>query len=117
MRRRLVLSYVLLALVVLVALEVPLGLVTAQRERDNVRADARRDATVLAAGAFHDLDGDHDNGPGSGLDDLAARYQAGTGSEIVVVDRSGAIAAYRGGSDESGHPDTDDAHTPLLQAA
>ncbi|MFD0787915.1 two-component sensor histidine kinase, partial [Micromonospora azadirachtae] len=49
MRRRLVISYLLLMVLVLIALETPLALILATREADRVRADRLADATRFAS--------------------------------------------------------------------
>jgi hypothetical protein len=49
MTRRLLLSYLTVAVVVLVLLEVPLGIFYAQRERERVTAGLEHDASVLAS--------------------------------------------------------------------
>ena len=49
MTRRLLLSYLTVAVVVLVLLEVPLGMFYAQRERERVTAGLEHDASVLAS--------------------------------------------------------------------
>lgn len=85
MRRRLLLSYVVLAVVVLVVLEVPLGILAASRERGRLRDEARRDATALTVLAQEDLEraDTHD------LGHLARRYRASTGAEVRIVDAAG----------------------------
>ncbi|MHB8466669.1 MAG: sensor histidine kinase [Acidimicrobiales bacterium] len=87
MTRRLLLSYVSLAAVVLLCLEVPLGLLYARRERDALSATARRDATALAVLAGESLESptSHD------LPSLAATYRTRTGSEFAIYDRRGRI--------------------------
>jgi signal transduction histidine kinase len=84
-RRRLLVSYVALAALILVLLEVPLGELYARRERDALTAVARRDASVLAVIAGESLDnpGEHD------LETLAARYRSETGAEVAVTDPHG----------------------------
>jgi len=84
-RRRILVSYLALAVVVLVALEVPLGVLVSRRERDALRAEARRDATSLAVLAAEEIE----HPSGHDLDRLAARYFKETGAEVVIVDRAG----------------------------
>jgi len=48
-RRRLVISYLLLMVLVLIALETPLAFTLASRETDRVRADRLADATRFAS--------------------------------------------------------------------
>ena len=89
MRRRIVVGYLVLTAVVLLALEVPLGLSLARRERDTRAAAATRDASTVASladeavehPAAHDLAG------------LIGQYRDRAGTEIVIVDRSGRLLA------------------------
>jgi len=104
-RRRLLFSYVALAAVILVLLEVPLGVLYARREREALIAVARRDAAVLAAVAEEGLQnpGQHD------LQDLAARYQAETGAEVAVINDAGTTLVSLDPGDPNGGdgPDVD----------
>jgi hypothetical protein len=47
-RTRLIVSYLALAAVVLIILEVPLGILGVRRENDQLSAQAQRDGTALA---------------------------------------------------------------------
>ncbi|MDQ6697272.1 MAG: HAMP domain-containing histidine kinase [Actinomycetota bacterium] len=85
MRRRLLVSYLALAVVVLVVLEIPLGLLVTRRERDNLRTQASQDASSLAALAGEVLE----RSSGSDLDRLARRYEQQTHAEVLIVDRRG----------------------------
>ena len=59
MRRRLLLSYLTLTLVVLLLLEIPLGLVYADEQRRRLTASVERDALALSIRAEEGLeDGD-----------------------------------------------------------
>jgi signal transduction histidine kinase len=116
-RRRLVLSYVVLAAVLLIVLEVPLGILGANQQRDAVRASARRDAAVLAALAGPGLDPAASR-QGPDLDDLSARYATETGAEVTIVDRNGRTVAYHPPASEGGQPDSDrDGTTAALHGA
>src|SRR6516164_6725599 len=84
MTRRLVLSYVGLAFLILVLLEVPFGVLAQRHERDMASGQAERQATGLAAVASEDVE----NQRTSDLKALVARYQASTGGEVTVVDPS-----------------------------
>jgi signal transduction histidine kinase len=85
--RRLVLSYVALAAVVVLALELPLWLLYARHEHDLAGAGVAHDATALASLAEEGID--H---PGAvDLNTLAARYRAALAADIMVVDRAGAV--------------------------
>jgi signal transduction histidine kinase len=89
MTRRLLLSYLSITAFVLVIIELPLGVVFARAERDRLVAAVERDATVLATVVEDTLEA----GAISGLDPVAARYQARTGGRVVVVDRQGVTVA------------------------
>lgn len=87
MRRRLLVSYLALTVVILLLLEVPLGVVEARQEHDALAATARRDATALSVLAAEEL-----GGPGRhDLAALASRYRAQAGSEVAIMDASGRI--------------------------
>ncbi|MGR6318396.1 HAMP domain-containing sensor histidine kinase [Micromonospora soli] len=83
MRRRLVISYLLLMVLVLLALETPLAATLATRETDRVRADRLADATRVASLAGPALRG---GGPGP-LDAELAAYDELYGIGAAVVDR------------------------------
>jgi len=83
--RRLLLSYLSLTALVLLLLEVPLGVVYARRERDNLAATGRRDATALAVLAGDSLE----NPPTHDLSALALTYRTQTGVEVAVYDIAG----------------------------
>lgn len=84
MTRRLLVSYLVITLVVLMMLEVPLGIFYAQRERDRFTTDVERDASVIATIYEDDLE------LGQSLDPTAAkRYDERTGARVVIVDTSG----------------------------
>ncbi len=86
MRRRLVLSYLVLATVVLLVLEIPLGVQSARRDRDQLAGQAQRDAQALAVLAGEDLE----HPTGHDLGRLVSQYRAqATGSEVAIVDAHG----------------------------
>lgn len=86
MSRRLLASYLALTVVVLIALEVPLALVNARTERQDLTAKVERDAYAAASRAEDALQtGSRD----AALQTLAATYRTGTGGRIVIVDRAG----------------------------
>ncbi|RZT77469.1 signal transduction histidine kinase [Micromonospora violae] len=93
MRRRLVISYLLLMVLVLIALETPLAATMAGRETERVRADRLADATRFASLAGPAL---RDGGPGpieaelSSYDDL---YEIG--AAIVDRDRNIPVSSPR----------------------
>lgn len=91
MSRRFLLAYLGLVIVVLVALEVPLGIQNGRNERRTLEAKVERDASTLASLATGTLGG----GSSRALDALAAiaySYRRSTGGRIVIVDRRGVAA-------------------------
>ncbi len=90
MTRRLVASYLALALVVLVALEIPLGVLYARGERDALNLRIERDATALASLAEDVLES---GGDPAALREVAAAYGADTGARAVIVDAQGRSVA------------------------
>ncbi|XTZ16642.1 ATP-binding protein [Micromonospora echinospora] len=101
MRRRLVISYLLLMALVLVALETPLAVTLANRETDRVRADRLADATRFAS-----LAGPALRGGGTGqLDGELASYEKLYGISAAVVDREQRTVAVSAGYRSS--PDTE----------
>jgi signal transduction histidine kinase len=89
MTRRLVLSYVGVALFILVVLEIPFGILAQRHERDMAASQAEQQATGLAAVASEDVE----HGLRSDLASLVARYQERTGGEVAVVDPAGQVVA------------------------
>ena len=87
MTRRLLVSYLTVTLLVLVLLEVPLGVVYSQRERERMAADVEHDATVIASIFEDGLERDLPLDPGP-----AEQYAARTGARVVVVDDAGIAA-------------------------
>ncbi|WP_431886025.1 ATP-binding protein [Micromonospora wenchangensis] len=85
MRRRLVISYLLLMVLVLLALETPLAATLASRETDRVRADRLADATRFASLAGPALRG---GGAGPLTGELVS-YDQLYGIGAAVVDRDG----------------------------
>ncbi|MFM8861019.1 MAG: hypothetical protein ACKOIA_00935, partial [Acidimicrobiia bacterium] len=89
MTRRLLATYLLLTLVVLLALEVPLALGYRDHEIDALRADVQRDAFVLASYVADDLAGVTD----IDLDTVVTNYTDRTGGRAVIVDADGDVVA------------------------
>jgi signal transduction histidine kinase len=87
--RRLVLSYVAVAILILVVLEVPLGLVAARHERGLAAGEAQRDATSLSVAAGEAIE----HGRPGDLATVASRYQAQTGGEVAIVNAAGQTLA------------------------
>ncbi len=88
MSRRLLLTYLSLTLVVLAALEIPLGVVNARSERRDLTAKVERDAASVASLAESTLEGDATRDLPA-VRALARRYAGDTGSRVVIVDRRG----------------------------
>jgi signal transduction histidine kinase len=89
--RRILFGYLGLVVVVLAALEVPLGVEHARTERQDLEAKVERDATALASLAADALRSPSPNH----LRPLAAvayGYGRGTGGRVVIVDRRGVAA-------------------------
>ncbi len=88
MTRRLLASYLALTVVVLVALEVPLAIVNARNEKQDLTAKVERDAFVFASYAEDTLQGGV-VARSPRLGSIARSYQSNTGGRVVVVDRTG----------------------------
>ena len=86
MTRRLLASYLALTIVVLVALEVPLAVVNARNEQQDLTAKVERDAFAAASLAEDTLQA---GGTSPHLVRIVRRYQAQTGGRVVIVDRHG----------------------------
>ncbi len=84
MTRRLILSYLIVTVFVLLILEIPLGLFFQQREQDRLTADAERDATVLASIYEDALERDTTTDPVP-----ATNYSRETATRVVIVDNQG----------------------------
>lgn len=87
MSRRLLVSYLALAVVVLALLEIPLGVSYARNERRDLSAGVERDAVALGSLAEDALEQRTAAPPA--LETLARRYQRETGGRVVVVDVQG----------------------------
>jgi signal transduction histidine kinase len=94
--RRLLASYVVLAVVVLALLELPLALSYAHNERQDLTAKVERDAVAVASLAEGRLEGE--TAATAALAALARRYQRDTGGRVVVVDRRGHAVVDSGGA-------------------
>lgn len=90
MTRRLVASYLVLALVALIALEIPLGAIYARNERQALDLRIERDATTLASLAEDALEA---GGPYGRLQTVVVGYARDTGARAVIVDRTGISVA------------------------
>ncbi len=94
MTRRIVVSYLILTLLLLAALEIPLALTLEDRAREDLTTDVLRDAFNLAALAEDTLEGTSS----IDLQGLADNYQERTGARVVIVDSSGIQVADSAGS-------------------
>ena len=79
------LSNLVLVIVVLLVTEVPLAVIYSRHEHDALETSLQRDADSLAGLAEEIIEhpADHD------VDNFAARFRAGAGSDLVIVDRAG----------------------------
>ncbi|QGN49565.1 HAMP domain-containing protein [Micromonospora sp. WMMC415] len=91
MRRRLVISYLLLMVLVLIALETPLAATLASRETERVRADRLADATRFASLAGPALRGGVPGPLNNELDSYDDLY--GIGAAVVDRDRRTVVAS------------------------
>ena len=89
MTRRLLLSYLSLAVVVLAMLEVPLGFVNARTEKERLTAKVERDAVSIASLAESTIEGDLPTSNLKAVERLATRYAAATGARVVITDGQG----------------------------
>jgi len=89
MTRRLLISYLSLAIVVLAMLEVPLGFINARSERDQLTAKVERDAVTIASLAESTIEGDAPTSNLRAIKALGRRYAAATGARVVITDRQG----------------------------
>jgi signal transduction histidine kinase len=86
--RRVLLGFLGLVVVVLAALEVPLGVQYARTERRNVEAKVERDAASLASLSQTALRS-QSRRQKEGVAAIAYRYRRDTGGRVVIVDRRG----------------------------
>ena len=89
MTRRLLISYLALALLVLAGLEIPLGYLYARGELSQASQNVERDAAMLAEVAEEDIE----EGRLDELPDVVGDYAERTGSHVVVTDRQGIVLA------------------------
>jgi signal transduction histidine kinase len=89
MTRRLVLSYLAIALLVLAVLEIPLGVIFARSERRNLVAELKHDALALGAIAEETLAGHQDRN----IQKVVRDYEARTDGRVIITDRKGHIVA------------------------
>ncbi len=84
MTKRLLLSYLTIAAIVLLILEVPLAISYQQRETDRLSVYVERDATAMAS--YYEDALEHERPL---LVGFASRYAARTGARVVIVDATG----------------------------
>jgi signal transduction histidine kinase len=92
MTRRLVLSYLGLALLILVVLEIPLAVLVARHEQDLTAAAVEAQASGLAAVASDVVE----HGRHTDLASILAQYQSRTGQEVAIIDPTGHTLASAG---------------------
>jgi signal transduction histidine kinase len=92
MTRRLVATYLILAAVVLVALEVPLGIVNERSQRRDLQQRVERDAVALAALVEDTLQAGAQPRDAT-LRRIVRSYGASTGARVVVVGTDGTALA------------------------
>jgi signal transduction histidine kinase len=88
MSRRLLATYVTLTVVVLAALEIPLGIQYGRSERRDLTNGIKTDALVMATFAEDPLERGQRR-PSAQLLDVARKYTRDPGGRVVVVDRRG----------------------------
>ncbi|MET8948190.1 HAMP domain-containing sensor histidine kinase [Streptomyces sp. NPDC004542] len=99
MTRRLVFSYLALALLVLLVLEIPLGYLYARGEESRFSQGVERDASMLAEVAEENIE----KGNLRALPELAGEYvEDNAGARVVVVDRTGRVLTDSAGSVTTG---------------
>ncbi|MFF4547320.1 sensor histidine kinase [Streptomyces sp. NPDC001406] len=95
MTRRLLLSYLGLAILVLAGLEIPLGWIYARGEISRASQSVERDASMLAEVTEENIE----KGNLDALPDVVGDYATRTGGHVVVTDKQGSVLAD---SDPSG---------------
>lgn len=88
MSRRLLFTYLSLAIVVLAVLEIPLGAVNARSEKRDLTAKVERDAVAVASLAESSVEHERATDLRS-VRALATRYAHDTGGRVVIADRKG----------------------------
>ncbi len=88
MRRRLLATYLALALAVLAALEIPLGITYARNQKTDLENRIRLDALTIATLAEDGLERNV-AAPSAALTSTAAAYAKSPGGRVVVVDNRG----------------------------
>jgi HAMP domain-containing protein len=91
-RRRLLLSYMTITVLVLVLLEIPLGISFARTERDRLETDVQHDAFAIAIRSEEALEATASTASPD-LQRLVDRYANETGGRAVIVDAAGLLVA------------------------
>jgi signal transduction histidine kinase len=86
--RRLLVTYLALALAILAALQIPLGITYARTERRDLTARVEHDALAMASISEETLERGSAQAP-PGMERVAARYTRDIGGRVVVVDATG----------------------------
>ena len=89
MRRRLLFSYLVIAVLVLALLEIPLAIAYAENERNELTSKVERDAVALATLVEDALE--HGTPVPQQVQGTASRYDAATGGRVLVVDERGRV--------------------------
>ncbi|NUP44514.1 MAG: HAMP domain-containing histidine kinase [Streptomyces sp.] len=89
MTRRLLLSYLALAVLVLAGLEIPLGYIYARGEISRASQSVERDASMLAEVTEENIE----KGQLDALPDVVGDYATRTGGHVVVTDNQGIVLA------------------------
>jgi signal transduction histidine kinase len=97
MTRRLVLSYVGLAFLILLVLEIPLAILAGRHEHDLTASQVEREASGLAAVTSEDVE----NGKFADLNAILGRYHARTGGEIFVINPGHQVVARSAGDSDN----------------
>jgi signal transduction histidine kinase len=110
MTRRLVLSYLGLALLILMVLEIPLAVLATRHEQDLSAGQVEAQASGLAAVASEDVE----HGRAADLTAILAQYQSRTGQEVAILDPAGRLLAAAGTDNDN---DAISSARNLVQAA
>jgi signal transduction histidine kinase len=93
MRRRLLLSYLTITVLVLIGLEVPLGFSFARSERRRLQESVHQDAVTLAIRSEESLETPPEAGGPAELQALLKRYEHEADDRVVIVDAAGRLVA------------------------
>ncbi len=105
MRRRLLVSYLTITVLVLVGLEVPLGISFARSERRRLEQSVHQDAMTLAVRSEEALESPPEPGSAQELTTLVQRYEHDSGDRVVIIDAAGRVlASSEPGERASGEP-------------